>query len=64
MEDAVEPREDLLGHLGHFAVVERGWLAVSRGLAVSWRTISIVVCLRHGRYCQTDVCIVCGSGFR
>jgi hypothetical protein len=32
MEDAVEPREDLLGHLGHIAVVERKWLTVSRGL--------------------------------
>jgi hypothetical protein len=30
MEDAVEPREDLLGHLGHIAVVERAWLTVSR----------------------------------
>jgi hypothetical protein len=32
MEDAVEPREDLLGHLGHIAVVERKWLTVLRGL--------------------------------
>jgi hypothetical protein len=33
MEDAVEPREDLLGHLGHIAVVERAWLTVSGVLA-------------------------------
>jgi hypothetical protein len=32
MEDAVEPREDLLGHLGHIAVDERAWLTVSRVL--------------------------------
>ena len=32
VKHAVEPREDLLGHLGHIAVVERKWLTVSRGL--------------------------------
>jgi hypothetical protein len=30
MEDAVEPREDLVGHLGHIVVVERAWLAKLR----------------------------------
>jgi len=30
MEDAVEPREDLLGHLGHVVVVEHALLAELR----------------------------------
>jgi hypothetical protein len=32
VKDAVEPREDLVGHLGHIAVVERVWLSLSRML--------------------------------
>jgi hypothetical protein len=59
VEDAVEPREDLRGHLGHIAVVEHAWLAVPRVLIVetaysfnrvleAWRLLSdtCVYCMR------------------
>jgi hypothetical protein len=61
VKDAVEPREDLLGHLGHIAVVERAWLAVSRLLTGELaRSLSDVLELWP---LLLDTCVCCMSSW-